>query len=131
MSKGINKVIIVGNLGSDPDTRYTQGGAAISNLSVATSRSWKDKQTNELKEETEWHRVVMFGKLGEIAEKYLKKGSKIYVEGRLQTRKWQDKQGQDRWTTEVIGEHMQMLDSKQSSGRPANQAPDFDDKIPF
>ncbi len=116
MARGVNKVILVGNLGSDPDTRYTANGAAISNLSVATSRSWRDKQSNEMREETEWHRAVLFGRLGEIAAEYLRKGSKIYLEGRLQTRKWQDKQGQDRWTTEIVAEEMQMLDSRGGGG---------------
>ncbi|MFK7956168.1 MAG: single-stranded DNA-binding protein [Lysobacterales bacterium] len=119
MARGVNKVILVGNLGSDPDTRYTANGAAISNLSVATSRSWRDKQSNEMREETEWHRAVLFGRLGEIAAEYLRKGSKIYLEGRLQTRKWQDKQGQDRWTTEIVAEEMQMLDSRGGGGGSA------------
>ncbi len=118
MARGVNKVILVGNLGSDPDTRYTANGAAISNLSVATSRSWRDKQSNEMREETEWHRAVLFGRLGEIAAEYLRKGSKIYLEGRLQTRKWQDKQGQDRWTTEIVAEEMQMLDSRGGGSAP-------------
>lgn len=160
MARGVNKVILVGNLGADPDTRYTANGAAISNLSVATSRSWRDKQSNEMREETEWHRAVLFGRLGEIAAEYLRKGSKIYLEGRLQTRKWQDKQGQDRWTTEIVAEEMQMLDSRGGGGSapfeggggggrpqqrppggqnpgnnpgPAGPAPadDFDDDIPF
>ena len=133
MSRGINKVILVANLGQDPETRYTASGSAVTNISVATSRSWKDKQTGDKKEETEWHRVVIFGKTAEIAGEYLRKGSKVYIEGRLQTRKWQDKQGQDRWSTEVVCEEMQMLDSK-GQGQPASQGPmpdDFDDDIPF
>jgi single-strand DNA-binding protein len=111
-SRGINKVILVGNLGNDPETRYTQAGAAITNVSVATSETWKDKQTGQPQERTEWHRVVFFNRLGEIAGEYLRKGSKIYVEGSLRTRKWQDKEGQDRYTTEIVGNEMQMLDSR-------------------
>lgn len=109
---GVNKVIIVGNLGNDPEVRYSNNGAAIANLSVATSDSWKDKNTGEKQERTEWHRIVMFNRLGEIAGEYLKKGSKVYVEGKLQTRKWQDQQGQDRYTTEIVADQMQMLDSR-------------------
>ena len=112
MARGINKVILIGNLGSDPETRYTTSGSAVSNLSVATSRRWRDKQTSEMKEDTEWHRVVAFGRTAEIAGEYLRKGSKVYIEGRFQTRKWQDQQGQDRWTTEVVAEDLQMLDSR-------------------
>jgi len=112
MARGINKVILIGNLGRDPEVRYTAGGAAVANLRIATSDSWKDKQTGELQERTEWHNVVMFNKLGEIAGEYLRKGSKVYVEGRLQTRKWQDQSGQDRYTTEVVASDMQMLDSR-------------------
>lgn len=110
MSRGINKVIIVGNLGADPEVRYTQGGNAVATISVATSESWRDKQTGETQEKTEWHRVVLFSRLGEIAGEYLKKGSKVYIEGRLQTKKWQDPDGQDRYTTEIIAGEMQMLD---------------------
>jgi len=112
MARGVNKVILVGNLGGDPEVRYTPGGAAIANITIATSDSWKDKNTGQKQERTEWHRVVFFNRLGEIAGEYLKKGSKVYVEGRLQTRKWQDKNGQDRYTTEIVGNEMQMLDSK-------------------
>lgn len=112
MARGINKVILIGNLGADPETRHTAGGNAVTNLSVATSESWRDKQTGEQRENTEWHKVVLFGKLGEIAGEYLRKGSKVYLEGRLQTRKWQDRDGNDRWTTEVIANEMQMLDSR-------------------
>jgi single-strand DNA-binding protein len=116
MAKGINKVILIGNLGQDPETRYMPNGNAVANVSLATSDSWKDKNTGETRERTEWHRVVFFGKLAEIVGQYLKKGSKIYVEGRLQTRKWQGQDGQDRYTTEVIvdqvGGVMQMLDSR-------------------
>ena len=111
-SRGINKVILVGNLGNDPEIRYTPSGSAIANLSIATSESWKDRNTGEPREKTEWHRVVIFGKLAEIAGEYLRKGSQVYLEGKLQTRKWQDQQGQDRYSTEVvidIGGVMQML----------------------
>lgn len=124
MARGINKVILVGNIGQDPETRYSAGGAAITNVSVATSDQWKDKQTGQMQERTEWHRVVFFNRLAEIAGEYLRKGSKIYVEGRLQTRKWQDQGGQDRYTTEIVANEMQMLDSRgdnQSGGYPPNQ----------
>ena len=113
-SRGVNKVILVGNLGNDPETRYTQAGAAITNISVATSETWKDKQTGQPQERTEWHRVVFFNRLAEIAGEYLRKGSKVYVEGSLRTRKWQDQSGQDRYTTEVVASEMQMLDSRGS-----------------
>ena len=109
---GVNKVIIVGNLGNDPEVRYSNNGAAIANISVATSDSWKDKNTGERQERTEWHRIVMFNRLGEIAGEYLKKGSKVYIEGKLQTRKWQDQQGNDRYSTEIVADQMQMLDSR-------------------
>jgi len=113
---GINKVILVGNLGQDPQTNYTADGKAITNISIATSDEWKDKNTGEKRSKTEWHRVVMFGKLAEIAKEYLRKGSKVYVEGKLQTRKWQDNNGQDRYSTEVVLQGfdgvMQMLDSR-------------------
>ena len=109
---GVNKVIIVGNLGNDPEVRYAQSGSAIANISVATSDSWKDKTTGEKQERTEWHRIVMFNRLGEIAGEYLKKGSKVYIEGKLQTRKWQDQSGQDRYSTEIVADQMQMLDSR-------------------
>lgn len=109
---GVNKVIIVGNLGNDPEVRYSNNGAAIANISVATSDSWKDKNTGERQERTEWHRIVMFNRLGEIAGEYLKKGSKVYIEGKLQTRKWQDPQGNDRYSTEIVADQMQMLDSR-------------------
>ena len=160
MARGVNKVILVGNLGSDPEVRYTPSGGAVANLTIATSDTWKDKNTGQKQERTEWHRVVMFNRLGEIAGEYLKKGSKVYVEGRLQTRKWQDKNGQDRYTTEIVANEMQMLDSRGGSGdfatqqqqyggqqqqnRPQQQQPaptaepigagdyaDFDDDIPF
>lgn len=110
-SRGINKVIIVGNLGNDPEIRYAQNGNAIANLSVATSETWKDQQ-GQPQEKTEWHRIVMYRRLAEIAGEYLKKGSKIYIEGKLQTRKWQDQSGNDRYTTEIVANEMQMLDSR-------------------
>ena len=115
MSRGVNKVILVGNLGQKPDMKYTQSNTAVANLSLATSESWKDKESGDLKTKTEWHRVVYFGKLAEIAEQYLDKGSKVYVEGKLQTRKWQDQAGNDRYTTEVLGQELTMLDSRGDS----------------
>ena len=118
MARGINKVILIGNLGQDPDVRYSADGRAIANISVATTDSWKDKNTGERQDRTEWHRVVFFGKLAEIVAEYLKKGSQVYIEGRLQTRKWQDKSGQDRYTTEVVGGTMEMLDSRGGGGAP-------------
>ncbi len=123
MARGINKVILVGNLGKDPDVRYTPGGSAVTNISIATSESWKDKDSGEMQERTEWHKVVFFNRLAEIAGEYLKKGSKVYVEGRLQTRKWQDKDGQDRYTTEIVAAEMQMLDSKGGSSANYDEAP--------
>ena len=148
MARGVNKVIIVGNLGADPDTKYMPSGAAVTNLSVATNESWKDKQTGEQKDRTEWHRVAMFGRLAEIAAEYLRKGSQIYIEGKLRTRKWQDQQGNDRYTTEIIADEMQMLGGRTGSGAPAmgdfgpppggppqggggGGSGDFDDDIPF
>ena len=127
MNKGINKVIIVGNLGSDPEVRHMQNGSAVAGFSVATSESWKDKTTGENKESTEWHRVVLFGKLAEVAGQYLSKGAQVYIEGQLKTKKWQDKQGQDRYTTEVVVQGfngvMQMLGGKpqQQSQHPPQQ----------
>ncbi|MES1927438.1 single-strand DNA binding protein [Salinisphaera sp. T31B1] len=121
MQRGINKAILVGNLGADPEVRYTAGGTAVANVTLATSDTWKDKSTGESQERTEWHRVVLFNRLGEIAGEYLRKGSKIYVEGRLQTRKWQNKDGVDQYTTEVIANDMQMLDSRSSSRSDENQ----------
>ena len=112
MARGINKVILVGNIGVDPDVRYLPNGNAVTTLSLATSESWKDKTTGEKQDRTEWHRVVCFNRLGEIAGEYIRKGSKLYVEGSLRTRKWQDQQGQDRYTTEIIASDIQMLDSK-------------------
>jgi len=109
MARGINKVILVGNLGADPDTRYMPSGKAVANIRIATSESWKDRQSGDLQERTEWHNVVMYDKLGEIAAEYLRKGSQVYIEGKLRTRKWQDKEGKDRYTTEIIADQMQML----------------------
>ncbi len=157
MARGINKVILIGNLGNDPETRYTQSGAAVTNISLATSESWKDKQTGQQQERTEWHRIVFFSRLAEIAGEYLRKGSKVYIEGSLRTRKWQDQSGQDRYTTEIVANEMQMLDSRGGgqaapypdegyaapAPAPAPQAAaggqaappasfeDFDDDIPF
>ena len=113
---GINKVILVGNLGQDPEVKYLPSGGAVVNVSIATSESWQDKSTGENREKTEWHRVVMFNRLGEIAGEYLKKGSKVYIEGKLQTRKWQAQDGSDRYTTEVVANDMQMLDSRGAGG---------------
>ena len=109
---GVNKVILVGNLGQDPEVKYMPNGNAVANISIATSETWKDRDSGEKREKTEWHRVVMFRKLAEIVGQYLKKGSKVYIEGKLQTRKWQDKNGQDRYTTEIIADQMQMLDAR-------------------
>ena len=115
----VNKVILIGNLGRDPETRYTADGAAITNITIATSDRWKDKASGEMKESTEWHRVAFFGRLAEIAGEYLKKGRPVYVEGKLRTRKWQDKDGQDRYTTEIIADQMQMLGSREGMGGSA------------
>lgn len=150
MARGVNKVIIIGNLGKDPETRYTPSGSAVTNFTVATNESWKDKQTGEQKERTEWHRVSMFNRLAEVAAEYLRKGSQVYIEGKLRTRKWQGKDGNDRYTTEIIADEMQMLggggdfsgnsrgggsggDDKGGSGNaPPQPGPDeFDDDIPF
>lgn len=136
MARGINKVILIGNCGQDPETKYTASGAAVTNLSIATSDSWKDKQTGQMQERTEWHRVVFFNRLAEIAGEYLRKGSKVYIEGRLQTRKWQGQDGQDRYTTEIVANEMQMLDSRgdnmggdpgygQQASRPAPAAQNY------
>lgn len=116
-SRGINKVILIGNLGADPEIRYTQNSTAIANISIATSETWKDKQTGEQKEQTEWHRCVAYRRLAEIAGEYLKKGSKVYVEGRLQTRKWQGQDGVERYTTEVVINDLQMLDGRPGGGQ--------------
>ena len=153
-SRGVNKVILVGNLGNDPEVRYMPNGGAVANLTLATSESWRDKQTGETKEKTEWHRVVLFGKLAEVAGEYLRKGSQIYIEGKLNTRKWTDQAGVEKYTTEIhvnVGGTMQMLGGKQDGGQgnkpqqqgrqhqsqqsspaPSNEPPmDFDDDIPF
>lgn len=116
MARGINKVILVGNLGQDPETRYMPSGGAVTNVTLATSETWKDKQSGQPQERTEWHRVVFFNRLAEIAGEYLKKGSKVYVEGSLRTRKWQGQDGQDRYTTEIVAAEMQMLDSRGGGG---------------
>ena len=151
MARGVNRVILVGHLGQDPEVRYLPNGGAVTNISVATSETWKDKQTGEQKDRTEWHRVVIFGRLAEIAGEYLKKGSQVYIEGQLQTRKWQDQSGIDRYTTEIVvnnGGALQMLGSRENSaddhghstqntllGKTNQNAPappmDFDDDIPF
>ena len=120
MARGVNKVILVGNLGADPETRYGASGNAITNIRVATSESWTDRQTNERRENTEWHRVVMFGRLAEIAEQYLRKGRQVYIEGRIQTRKWQGQDGQDRYTTEIVANEMQMLGGRGGGGGDAD-----------
>ena len=154
MARGVNKVIIVGNLGADPEVKYMPSGDAVTNIRVATSESWKDKATGENVERTEWHRIVLFRRLGEIAGEYLKKGSKVYIEGRLQTRKWQAQDGSDRYSTEIVANEMQMLDSRgggagmgggnnysnnasagggggANNAAPAGAFDDFDDDIPF
>ena len=125
MARGVNKVILVGHLGKDPEVRYSPNGSAVANITLATSESWKDKTSGEKQERTEWHRVAFFGRLAEIAGEYLKKGAQIYVEGRLQTRKWQDKEGKDRYTTEIVANEMQMLGSREGRGAPADHG-DFD-----
>ncbi|NIG81798.1 single-stranded DNA-binding protein [Klebsiella sp. Ap-873] len=148
-SRGVNKVIIVGNLGQDPEVRYLPNGGAVANITLATSESWRDKKTGETKEKTEWHRVVLFGKLAEVAGEYLRKGSQVYIEGKLTTRKWTDQAGVEKYTTEIhvnVGGTMQMLGGRQegsqqskpqqkqqqSSPSPSNEPPmDFDDDIPF
>ena len=119
MSRGVNKVILVGNLGQKPEMRYTATQSAVANISIATTESWKDKESGEMRDKTEWHRVVYFGKLAEIVEKYLDKGSSVYIEGKLQTRKWQDKSGADRWTTEIVGSELTMLGSRASNSNSA------------
>ncbi len=139
---GINKVILVGNLGKDPDMKYTAGGDAVANLSIATSESWNDNQTGEKKEKTEWHRVVFFRRIAEVCGEYLKKGSSVYIEGSLRTRDWQDDQGNKRYTTEIIGREMQMLGGRRSednmdqspqmnSSSPQPEEGLIDDEIPF
>ena len=152
MARGVNKVILIGNMGNDPDIRYTASGAAVANISLATYESWRDKVSGEQQEHTEWHRIVFFGRLAEIVGEYLHKGSQIYVEGRLQTRKWQDKEGNDRYSTEIVANEMQMLGNRgggsatfdsvpqtdKSGNRPepepvssGSTSNDFDDDIPF
>mgnify|MGYP001131379409 FL=1 len=149
MARGVNKVILVGNLGADPETRYLPSGSAVTNIRIATSESWKDKTSGEQQERTEWHNVVFFGRLAEIAAEYLRKGSQVYVEGSLRTRKWEGKDGVERYTTETVASEMQMLggrsgggsapasapsqESRRSSPAPASSASDgdFDDDIPF
>ena len=159
MARGVNKVILIGNLGQDPEVKFMPNGNAVTNVTIATSESWKDKNTGEQVDKTEWHRVVFFRRLAEIVGEYLKKGSKVYIEGKLQTRKWQDQSGNDRYTTEIVANEMQMLDSRggggggdyskppsskssgdQSSGQASSKQPataaaggfdDFDDDIPF
>ena len=149
MARGINKVILVGNLGADPETRYMPSGSAVTNIRLATSESWRDKESGEQQERTEWHRVVCFGRLGEIAAEYLSKGRQVYIEGRIRTNKWQDRDGNDRYTTEIVANEMQMLGGRADAGpgAPARAEPaaapaaavaastsdsgDFDDDIPF
>jgi len=150
---GVNKVIIIGNLGKDPETRYMPSGSAVTNMSIATAESWKDKVSGEQQERTEWHKVAMFGKLAEIAAEYLRKGSQVYIEGKLRTRKWQDKEGKDRYTTEIVADEMYMLGGKSGGAGASASASagggqqrtaaavndsdgggppgDFDDDIPF
>ncbi|WP_438455361.1 single-stranded DNA-binding protein [Vreelandella venusta] len=122
MARGINKVILIGNLGQDPEVRFTPSGTAVANLNLATSDTWMDKQSGQRQERTEWHRIVLFNKTAEIAQQYLKKGSKVYIEGRLQTRKWQDQNGQDKYSTEIVANDMQMLDGMGQQGGSQNQA---------
>jgi single-strand DNA-binding protein len=160
MARGINKVILIGNLGADPETRAMPSGTTVANLRVATSESWRDKQTGEQQERTEWHRVALFGRLAEIAGEYLRKGSQVYIEGSLRTRKWQDKQGNERYSTEIVGNELQMLggrgggggapgagaeaggrssgagggapsDAEESGGGGSSRGEEFDDDIPF
>jgi single-strand DNA-binding protein len=147
MARGVNKVTLIGNLGNDPELRSTQSGSAVANITLATSESWRDKETQETKERVEWHRVIFFGRLAEVVNEYLRKGSQVYVEGRIQTRKWQDKDGNDRYTTEIVANEMQMLGSRgtnsdssagqQSASTSQPTSPSavvndpFDDDIPF
>ena len=147
MARGVNKVTLIGNLGNDPELRSTQSGRAVANITLAPSESWRDKETQETKERVEWHRVIFFGRLAEVVNEYLRKGSQVYVEGRIQTRKWQDKDGNDRYTTEIVANEMQMLGSRgTNSDSSAGQQPastsqptspsavvndPFDDDIPF
>jgi len=157
MARGVNKVILVGTLGKDPETRYMPSGGAVTNIRIATNEQWKDKQTGEQQERTEWHSIAMFGRLAEIAAEYLRKGQQVYIEGKLRTRKWQDKEGKDRYTTEIVADEMQMLGGKGGGASAGERAPagaaagggsssgggraavndsggppgDFDDDIPF
>jgi len=143
MARGVNKVIIVGNLGADPDAKSMPSGNMVANFSVATTESWNDRDTGERQEKTEWHRVVFFGRIAEIADQYLKKGSQVYVEGKLQTRKWEDRDGNERWTTEIVGSQLEMLGDRMGSGSSQSNNMDqstsksdfsddeFDDDIPF
>ncbi|MFC3284218.1 single-stranded DNA-binding protein [Litchfieldella rifensis] len=123
MARGVNKVILIGNLGQDPEVRFTPSGTAVANLNLATTDTWTDRQSGQRQERTEWHRVVLFNKLAEIAQQYVKKGSRLYIEGRLQTRKWQDQNGQDRYSTEIVANDMQMLDSRSGQGAGDFQQP--------
>ncbi len=125
MARGINKVILVGNLGADPESRTTPGGLTVTNIRVATTEKRKDRQSGDLVEETEWHRVVMFDRLAEVAREYLRKGSQVYIEGQIRTNKWQDKEGNDRYTTEIIGRDMQMLGGRPGAGAPAGGGDDY------
>lgn len=140
MARGVNKVILIGNLGADPETKYLPSGSAVTNIRLATSESWKDKDSGQLQERTEWHNVTFFGRLAEVAGEYLKKGSKIYIEGCLRTQKWQGQDGQDRYRTLIKADQMQMLSGNANSGEEkagggdsyqSHEAPDFDDDIPF
>ena len=130
MSNGVNKVILIGTLGKKPEMRYTATNSAVANLSIATTESWKDKESGEMRDKTEWHRVVFFGKPAETIERYLDKGSKIYVEGKLQTRKWQDKDGNDRWTTEIVGSQFNFLDSRSSQNNDASMDQSSSSSLP-
>ena len=139
MAKGVNKAILVGNLGQDPEVRYMPNGGAVANITIATTESWKDKTTGQQQEKTEWHRVVFFKRLAEVVGEYLKKGSQVYIEGKLQTRKWEDKEGNMRFTTEIVANEMQMLGSRsvspsagnETQGSPSTPAGGFDDDIGF
>lgn len=148
MARGVNKVILIGNLGADPDIRYLGSGDPVANISVATSESWRDKQTGQQQDRTEWHRIVVYGKMADVVSKYMKKGTKVYIEGSLRTRKWQDKTGQERYTTEIICNDLQLIDSRGSSSEQSyEQAPrrnshsshsssllentDIDEELPF
>ena len=128
-SRGVNKVVLIGNLGADPETRYMPSGDAVTNIRIATSESWKDKDSGEQKERTEWHRVALFRRLAEVAAEYLRKGSQVYIEGRIRTRKWQDRDGNDRYTTEIVANEMQMLGGRSESGG-ANRSADSSTKEP-